>query len=120
MSEVGVDSPIVTLVGVGQSASGNSSTQAGVIQLRAHRSQARFDVPQTFAVGQLRECHAEELIETREPAIPRVAPVATNALVEFVSRKEIHQLSEDELSVVHSSSPSPPKRVGNGYSLRPS
>jgi len=118
MGEIGVDAPVVTFVGVGQSASGDSSMQAGVIQLRSHRSQTRFDVPQTFAVGQLRECHAEELVEARETTISRVAPVATNALVEFVPWKEIHQLSKNELPVVHSPPPSPPKRARNGYSLR--
>ena len=119
VGKIGVDAPVVVFVGVGQRAPGDFSAKARVIQLRPHRSQARFDVPQAFAVGQLRERHAKELIEARETAIARVAPVAPNALAEFVPRKKIHQLS-DELSGMHSPSPSPPWRAGNGYSLRSS
>jgi hypothetical protein len=108
VGKIGVDSPVAMFVGVGQRAPGDTSAKTGVIQLWSHRSQARFNVPQAFAVGQLCESHADKLIETRKSAGARIASIMANAIVELVPRKEIHQLSEDELPDVHSPSPSPP------------
>jgi hypothetical protein len=101
-------------VGVGQRASGDPAAEAGMVQLRPHGAQARFDVSETFAIRQLRKRHAEKLIEAGEPPCTSVAAVTPNALVEIVPREEIHQLSEEELPGVHWPSPSPPRWAGNG------
>ena len=51
---------------------------------------------------------------TREPPQPIVALVPTHAGVEFVSRKEFHELRKDHLSRQHASSPyrPGPRRTG--------
>jgi len=40
---------------------------ADVIQLRLHRAETRFDIPQTLAIGELGERQAEILIPTGKP-----------------------------------------------------
>jgi len=72
-----------------------------VVQLRLHRTQARLDIAQRFAVGQLRKGHAKELIPAREAADPTVPAVATHAGIERPSGDPIHQLRKHDLSVVH-------------------
>src|SRR5260221_615124 len=72
-----------------------------MIQLAAHRSQADFDVPQTLAMGQLREGHAQPLIPTRESAQLSVRCVASHAALELVMRQELHQLGENRPTLIH-------------------
>jgi len=63
LSEVGVDSPIACLVGVGQRAFGDSASNAHVIEFALHRAQAGLDVAEALAIRHLRKTHAEELIQ---------------------------------------------------------
>lgn len=77
-----------------------------MIQLALCRSQTRFDVSQTFSVGQLGKCHAEELIPAGEALDLVVAVVAFYALPEIVDRDEVHQLGEYGTTRVHEPSPS--------------
>jgi hypothetical protein len=53
----------------------------------------------------LGEGHAEELIPAREAFDLEVPVVALDALPEFVSRNEIHQLGENGFPVVHGCAP---------------
>ena len=55
LGEVGVDSPVAVLVGMGQRVPGDPSPDAHVIQLGANGSQAGLDVSQAFPERQLRE-----------------------------------------------------------------
>ena len=103
LREVGEDSPIVNLIGVGQSAARNLAANARVIQLRTHRSQTGFDVAKTFAKRQLRESQTQKLIATRKLALTFVAGITTNTLVEFVPGQELHELSEHQRPIVHTS-----------------
>src|SRR5207247_1840271 len=50
LGKVGVDAPVATLVGIGQSTSRNPAFDAHVVQLARLRAQARFDVAQTFSI----------------------------------------------------------------------
>ena len=84
LGEVGPDAPVSGLVGVGQGASGDSATDAGMIELRLHGAQTRFGVAQTFPVGELCEDHTKELIEAGKFPHPVIALIATNTLVELV------------------------------------
>ena len=111
LGEVGVDAPVAVLVGVGQRVPGDPSPDAHVIQLGANGPQARFDVPQALPEGQLREGHAEELVEAGETQDLVVATIPPNALAKFVERKKFEQLREDGLAVVHG--PSLPDRNGH-------
>src|SRR5206468_11461699 len=46
LSKVGVDAPVATLVGIGQSTARNPALDAHVVQFARLRAQARFDVAQ--------------------------------------------------------------------------
>ena len=101
LGEVGPDAPVSGLVGVGQGASGDSATDANMIELGLDGAQTRLRVAQTFPIGELGEDHTKELIEAGKLAHPVVALIATNALVELVLGQEVHQLREHHLSRVH-------------------
>src|SRR5581483_942938 len=101
LREVEVNSPVAQAVGIAQRAPRNASAKARVIQLGLDRTQASLDVPQALAKGELRESHAQELIAAREAARPIVATVATHTSIEFVPRKNVHQLRENQLPDKH-------------------
>ena len=63
LGQVGLDAH---RVGIGQGVAGDLATNAHVKELARLRSQTRLDVAQALAVGNLREGHAEILIEARE------------------------------------------------------
>ena len=58
--------PVAGFVGIGQRALGDVATDAQVVELGLVRAQAGFDVAQALAVSELREGHAEKLVEMRE------------------------------------------------------
>jgi hypothetical protein len=83
LSEIGEDVPVMSAVGIGQCAPRDLAPIAGVVELVFEGSQARLDVAQAFAKGQLRERHAEKLVPTREAARATVSTVPPHARVEF-------------------------------------
>ena len=58
LGEIGIDPPVARLVGVGQCGARHRGAESHVVELGAERTQARFDVAQAFAVGQLGKRHA--------------------------------------------------------------
>jgi hypothetical protein len=90
-----------------------------VIQIAGHGSQARFDIAQTVAEGELSKSHAEKLIEARELSQSSMAPIAMDAFVEFVLGQEVEELREYGSAGVHV--PSLARRCGgeNGSNVRP-
>ena len=118
MRQIGVDSPVASLVGIGQRAVGDVTADARVIESRAQDAQTGLDVAQTFAAGQLSKGHAQELVPTGKTADLVVALVAIHTTSEFVSGDKIHQLREDSFSSIHG--PHPPKVSGkNGHKCDP-
>jgi hypothetical protein len=103
LREIGVDAPVAHGVGVGERIACNHRSKTEVIQLGALGAQTRLDVAQALSKRQLRECHAQELIQTGErldlafPAIPSHTPTKRR------QRKVLHQLREDQLALVHRS-----------------
>ena len=81
LGEVGVDSPIAHLVGIGQRAARNQAAEPHMIELC--------------------EDHAEKLIPTGEGLDAVIATVSRDALAELVHGKIVEQLSEDGPSAVH-------------------
>jgi hypothetical protein len=75
-----------------------------MVQFGRTGAQTGFDVAQTLAERQLSKGQAEKLVAAREAACPTIAPIATNAGVEFVTRQEVHQLGKHQLTGVHESS----------------
>ena len=106
LSEVGINSSVSDLVGVGQGVSGDLASNPHVIELGFGHAQARLDIPQTFPVGQLRKSHAEELIPAGKALDLVIAVVAFYALTKFVRWDKVHQLSKNDSSDIHSPSPS--------------
>ena len=111
LREVGVDSPVAATICVGDCAARDPAAKAHVVKFCFDRSQTCFDVSQTFAVGQLREGHGQEVIVAGEASRPIVSPITSHALVEIVPRKEVHQLREHQLASMHR--PSPAIRKGS-------
>ena len=68
LGEISINLPVARLVGVGQCRACDLAAESHVVELGAERTQAGFDVAQAFAVGQLGERHAEELIPAGEAA----------------------------------------------------
>jgi hypothetical protein len=66
-----------------------------MIEPRADRAQAGFDVTQTFAVAELRKRHTQELVQTREGLNVEVALIAGYASAELSVRKQVHQLRKN-------------------------
>lgn len=99
--EILINAPVAVLVGVGQRALGNAAAYAQMVELGGMRAQTGLDVAQAFPVSQLREGHAQELIEVRESE-RRIAPrVFCHASSEGVQRQMIHQLGKHQLSRRH-------------------
>ena len=103
LREVGVDAPVVALVGVGQRGARHPAAEAHVVELAAHRPQARLDVAQALAVSQLREGHRQILVPARETSPVRVAAIAGDALLKLVGGQVIHELGENSLADIHPS-----------------
>ena len=82
-----------------------------MIQLGANGPQAGLDVARTFPERQLREGHAEKLVEAGELLDLVLSTVPANSLSEVVHRDMLEQLREDGLAVVHG--PSLPDRNGH-------
>jgi len=79
LREVRVDAPVPLAVRVGQRVAGHAAADPHVVELSAMRPQADLDVAQAFAVGQLRERQAQELVQAGERLDMAVAPVSTHA-----------------------------------------
>ena len=96
-----IDAPVTALVGVRQGAAGNTAANAQMIELGFVRTQTGLDVAQALPVGQLREGHAQELIEVRESERRIAARVLGHAAPEGVQWQMIHQLCEHQLPRMH-------------------
>ena len=100
LSEVGVDSPVAKLLGVGEGGAGNSTSEAHMIELGLLGAQTGFDVAQTCAIGELSESSTQELIPTREIFDVAIALVSIHANLKVVGRNELRELRENRLARV--------------------
>ena len=99
--EILIDAPVATLVGIRQCALGNAAANAQMVELGGMGAQTSLDVAQAFPVGQLREGHAQKLIEMRKSE-RRITPrVLVHATPKSVQWQMIHELSEYQLSRMH-------------------
>ena len=101
LGEIGVDAPVAHSVGIGQRIASHRRTNPEMIELGALGTQTYFDVSKTLPKGQLRERHAQELIQARERLHFERAPIAGDATAEGGQRKMLHQLREHQLASVH-------------------
>lgn len=101
LSQLRVDAPVAHLVRVGQRRAPDRIAKAHVVELRGLRREARLNVAQALAIGQLGERHGAILLGAGQRAHPPVAIVARDQPSEGAPWKEIHQLSEQRLAGVH-------------------
>lgn len=101
VGEVGENPPVATFVGLGQRAAGHFAAQSQMVELRAARTQAGFDVAQTFAAGELREGQAEKLIPAGEAADFVVTTVTGDTALKLLGMNPVEQLGQDEFVGVH-------------------
>jgi hypothetical protein len=76
-----------------------------VIELGTLRPQTDFDVAKTVAIGQLSKSHGQKLIPARQSAHTAIAVVSVNAAAKLVVRDELHDLSKNGLSLIHTDPP---------------
>lgn len=96
------------LVGVCQGIARNLAPEAHVIKLGLLGAQTGLDIAETFAIGELSEGQAKELIPTGEFFDVAIALVAIDANLKLVSGKEVQELREDGSAKIH---PLPPEQA---------
>ncbi len=89
LRKIGVDSPIVSPIGVGQRAARNVSAKARVMQLGLEGAEAGFDVSQAPSKRELRKTQTQELVATREASRWMVAAVLADARIELAPRQKV-------------------------------
>ena len=72
-----------------------------MVHFSGHGIQASDDVSQAFAVGQLGESHDAKVVGALESLDIVIAAIAVNTSLEASPREAIHDLGEDELSLIH-------------------
>ena len=101
LCEVG-EYPPVTLFGcVGQIVPRNFGTNAHVIHFFGHGVQTGNDVPQTFAICQLGECHDAKVIGTHECLNVAIPVITVDASLKSPPRHAIHDLRKYKFPLVH-------------------
>jgi S-ribosylhomocysteine lyase LuxS involved in autoinducer biosynthesis len=98
VTEVLKDVPVSTLVGIGQSRSGNESTKAYVVELLPMGFQTGFNVTLAFAARHLSISKTQKLIEREKLSHSVVATVATNTQIKVVPWQKLQQLPENRLA----------------------
>jgi hypothetical protein len=101
LSEVCVDTPVATFVGIGQSTARNPALDPHVVELALLGPQTRFDIAQALSVSQLGKRHAEVLIETREALDLVVSIVACHTTAKRGQRQMPGELRKHQLARVH-------------------
>lgn len=101
LGKVCPDSPVAMFVGMCQSASGNRSAHAHVIEFALMSPQTAFDIPQSFPVGELGKSHTEILIHTGEGFGVSFPIVLFYAAGKLPVRNILHHLRKDRSATVH-------------------
>jgi hypothetical protein len=82
-----------------------------MIGLGCVRFEACLDVPQALAESDLRERHAQELIQTTEGAHVEVAALLRHQTTERVPRRKLHHLGKHQLACVHRGFPAKARKA---------
>ncbi len=96
------------LVGMRQSIATNLPSPTHVIQLGLLGAQTSFDVPKTFAVGELSKSQTKELIPAGELFDVAIALIAIDTKLKLVARQKIHKLRENGSAKIHRLPPEQP------------
>src|ERR1022692_270997 len=101
LREIGEDAPVVSFIGVRQGRAGNPTTESHVVELAAHRFQARLNVAETLAVSELSEGHRQILIPARQTSVVLIAVIASHTLLELEVGEMSDQLRENGSAGIH-------------------
>lgn len=110
LCEVSIDTPVSRSICIGKSTSCDPPTKTCMIEFGPVGAEANLGVAQALVVSQLRIGHAEKLISAGEASYSKLAVVASDAGIEFVTRQEFHQLGKHDLTGVHLSPCLPTRR----------
>jgi hypothetical protein len=113
-----IEPPVAQLVGVGQRRATHATADTHVIELGALRVEAGDGVAQAVAVGELGERHAAELVLTAEAFDRAIAAEPLDAPAQRVQRQMLHQLGENDLALIHRSSPSAAAQRSRTFAAR--
>jgi hypothetical protein len=101
LSEVSIDPPIPSAIGVSQGAMRHWRSESQVVELVAARAQTNFYIFKTLAIGDLSKGHGEKLIPAREATNLVVAVVTSDTPPKLFGVDPFHQLSENSFSRIH-------------------
>jgi hypothetical protein len=102
--KLGIDTPVSSLVGIGQRQAFDSGADSHVVQLRR---EAGFDIPQAFPIRQLCKGKNAKMLGTRQYANPMISIATGNDSVKRFPRKIIHDLRKQRLSRIHANLSAP-------------
>ena len=101
LGKVGVDAPVAALVGIGQSTARHPALDAHVVQLARLRTQARFDVAQTFSIGQLSKSHAKIMIQAGKTLDLVPSAIARHTTAKRGQWQILRDLRKHQLAQIH-------------------
>lgn len=101
LRKIGIDAPISNGIGIGQRIARHRAAKAHVVELGRLTAQTGFDVPQTLAIGQLREHQAQKLVETGEVFDLAFPVVAIHTSAKSGQRQVRHHLRKNKFARVH-------------------
>ncbi len=104
-SQVGPDSLVARLVGIGQGRAVNAVVKSHGAQLSRVGSQRHFDVVQALATSQLGKSHDAKLLRANQAPHARVAAIAGHDARKACPWNELHVLREQGLADIHRKSP---------------
>jgi len=99
--QVGPDSPVARLVGIGQSGAVNAVQKFHGVQLARVGSKRHFDVSQTHSTCQLCKSHNSKLLGASQAPHARVATIARHDSGKACPWNELYDLSKQGLAGIH-------------------
>ena len=103
--QVGPDSPVARLVGIGQGGAVNTVAKSHGVQLARVGSKSHFDVSKTLSPSQLCKSHDSELLRASQAPHARIATIARHDSGKACPWNELHDLSKQGLADIHRKPP---------------
>jgi hypothetical protein len=105
MAECFEQSPIASLVGVGQSGAGYLAANPNVVELGALRIEASHQISQSFPTSQLGIRDTQKLGPGREVSDSVVRCISIDEMLEMTEGNEVQQLREYRPATIHDAAP---------------
>ena len=100
LGQIGVDAPVTCFIGFRQSGASNRTRQTQLRPSTGYRVQARFNVAQAFAMGQLGENQTNELCPAGEMPNFVIAAVPADTAVKLLSVDHRENLRKNERALI--------------------